>query len=249
MNCDETRQLIHGYVDGELDLVRSLEIEQHLRDCAACAQARDGLQALRDSLHTEGLYYKPTASFKDRIRVSLRQAASVKPTAPRQSWRPLALAAAIAAGVLLMVGLLRVASIRDTEDRIIRDIVTGHARGVVAVHHVDVETSDRHEVKPWLNKRLGYSPDVPDLADKGFTLLGGRLDVVDNRSVGVLVYQRRKHIVDVFFWPLEQGTVSTKSATARGYQLIRWTQGGMVYWAASDLNEEELGQFVQLFQG
>ena len=52
MDCEETRILIHGYVDGELDLVRSLEIEQHLRDCAACSEANQGLQALRDALRT-----------------------------------------------------------------------------------------------------------------------------------------------------------------------------------------------------
>jgi anti-sigma factor RsiW len=249
VNCDETRHLIHGYVDGELDLVRSLEIEQHLRDCAACAQAREGLQALSDSLSAKGLYFKPAASLKDRIRGSLRQAAGAKRAARQRSWRPLALAAAVAAGVLT-VGLLRVASIRATEDRIIQDVVTGHARGVVAVHHVDVETSNRHEVKPWLNDKLGYSPNVPDLAGEGFKLLGGRLDLVDNRTVGVLVYQRRKHLIDVFFWPSEQGpnTEASSATTRRGYQLIRWTQGGMAYWVASDLNEEELRQFVELMR-
>ncbi|MGH9968050.1 MAG: anti-sigma factor family protein [Pyrinomonadaceae bacterium] len=31
-------KLIHAYLDGELDLVRSLDIESHLHDCQTCAQ-------------------------------------------------------------------------------------------------------------------------------------------------------------------------------------------------------------------
>ena len=187
MTCDEMRRLIHGYVDGELDLVRSLEIEEHLRGCAACAQARDGLQALRDSLSAEALYYQPAASLQERIRGSLRPAAGRRVVRRTRSWRPLALAAAVAAGVLLTVGLLGHLSSRAREDRIVQEVVTSHARNVLAVHHVDVETSNRHVVKPWLNDKLGYSPRLADRADQEFLLLGGRLDFVDKRTVGVLV--------------------------------------------------------------
>jgi len=31
MNCKDAQNLINGYVDGELDLVRNLEIEHHLQ--------------------------------------------------------------------------------------------------------------------------------------------------------------------------------------------------------------------------
>ena len=36
MSCRETQELLHGYVDGQLDLVRSLEMERHFRECPAC---------------------------------------------------------------------------------------------------------------------------------------------------------------------------------------------------------------------
>ena len=39
MICREVQELIHGYVDGELDLVRNLEMERHLHECASCAGA------------------------------------------------------------------------------------------------------------------------------------------------------------------------------------------------------------------
>jgi anti-sigma factor RsiW len=38
MNCKDAQNLINGYVDGELDLVRNLEIEHHIQECALCTQ-------------------------------------------------------------------------------------------------------------------------------------------------------------------------------------------------------------------
>src|SRR5437879_13902042 len=51
-SCRDVQELIHGYVDGELDLVRNLEMERHLHECAACA----GLEvAYRSEEHTSEL--------------------------------------------------------------------------------------------------------------------------------------------------------------------------------------------------
>jgi anti-sigma factor RsiW len=243
VNCAETRHWLHGYADGELDLARSLEIEQHLRDCADCARAHAGVQALRGALSAPALYYRPASSLRDRVRDSLRQTAAARPARRKRSWRPLALAAAVAAGVLLTVGLLRQATTRAT----IRDIVSSHARAVLAETRVDMASTDQHTVKPWLNDKLGYSPNVPDLKAQGFNLIGGRLDFIDQRTVGVIVYGRRKHIIDVYFWPSDQGIESApRKTTQQGYHLIHWTNAGMTYWVVSDLNEAELGQFAEL---
>ena len=39
VRCQETQDLIHGYVDGELDLVRSIEIDRHIEGCELCSRA------------------------------------------------------------------------------------------------------------------------------------------------------------------------------------------------------------------
>ena len=73
MNCAEARQLLHGYADGELDLVRSLEVEEHLRECSGCAEALGQQQALRSALRQEALYHRAPAHLAGRLRATLRQ--------------------------------------------------------------------------------------------------------------------------------------------------------------------------------
>src|SRR6516225_4307226 len=101
VNCEQTRNLIHGYVDGELDLVRSLEIEQHLHECAACSEAHEGLQSLRASLRAGALYLTSPPSLKRRIQASLRKVDGTKSWTRMAPGRILAIAASVAAAVLL----------------------------------------------------------------------------------------------------------------------------------------------------
>ena len=85
---------------------------------------------------------------------------------------------------------------------------------------------------------------------EGFPLIGGRLDYLENRPVAALVYQRRKHFINLFIWPSSPGDeAGPKKATRQGFHILQWTRSGMTFWAVSDLNEEELQEFVRLIQG
>ena len=43
------RNLLHAYLDDELDLVRSMELEDHLAECGDCAHEIASYRALRVS--------------------------------------------------------------------------------------------------------------------------------------------------------------------------------------------------------
>ena len=131
-----------------------------------------------------------------------------------------------------------------------REVLTSHLRSLMPGHLMDVVSTDQHTVKPWFAGRIDFSPPVSDFAADGYRLIGGRLDYLDRRPVAALVYQRRKHIVNVFVWPAADGSQSAVESTAHdGYNLLHWRRGGMNYWMVSDLNAQEMGVFAGLLRG
>lgn len=253
MNCQDTRDLLHGYLDGELDLVRHLEIERHLSECAACSELYGGQRELRAAIRGRSPYIRAPEGLRERVQQAARQEAGetvrarVIPWPARRRW--LTAAASIAAAVILAVAL-RPALFRTVPaDALEQQLLASHVRSLMASHLTDVASSDQHTVKPWFNGKLDFSPPVKDLAAQGFRLAGGRLDYLDNRPVAALVYQRRQHLINLFLWPAAGGSrAAGRAATRQGYHMLHWTQSGMNYWAVSDLNVAELEQFARLIQ-
>jgi len=150
---------------------------------------------------------------------------------------------AIVSGTWLFTSLQRHVSFGSIE----REVVSSHIRSLMANHLTDVASTDQHTVKPWFNGKLDFSPPVSDLATSGYPLIGGRLDYLRGRPVAALVYQRRKHLINVFAWPDEGvADAETPPRTQQGYHIIHETHGGMAYWIVSDLNSDELSSFGKL---
>ena len=249
MSCQKAQELIHGYLDGELDLVRSLEVEQHMHECKICARAYHSQTTLRSSLQHDSLYYPTPGNLKKRIQLSLRKEAKSQVTRRAFGWRWLTVGAPLA--FMLLIGLVvwRLVPIRPSGDELLaRELVSDHVRSLQMPGHLtDVLSSDQHTVKPWFDGKVDFAPPVKDFTSQDFRLYGGRLEYLNNRTVATLIYQRRLHYINLFVWPVEQaGSTGEVTIQRQGYNLIHWTSSGMNYWAISDLNSVELHEFARL---
>src|SRR5262245_50290308 len=86
LSCHETRELIHGYVDGELDLAKCLEIEAHLNDCPNCTQAYKGIRSLGSAIGDSSLRFQPAENFENRLRSVLRKESETDPRSLKFRW-------------------------------------------------------------------------------------------------------------------------------------------------------------------
>jgi anti-sigma factor RsiW len=250
VNCEEIADLLHPFADGELDLVRCLAVERHLQACPACAAAVKELQALRGALAGPALYHRAPAALRDRVRASLRPASRTRAATRPFPWRPLAIAASLAFVAALTWATLRELSQPSADERVAQQVVASHVRSLMLPgRDVDVASSNQHTVKPWFNGLVTFSPPVKKLDGAGFELVGGRLDYLDRQKVAALVYKRRGHVINLFVWPAaDRSARPPQTLTVQGYHVLHWSDGDLTYWAASDLNEAELREFVELIR-
>jgi anti-sigma factor RsiW len=251
MNCTECETLLHALIDGELDAFHARDVEAHVMACAGCAEKLKTFRAMCEAMTSADLKFAAPASLRNRIEAAL-PSPSAEIIAPRKFFQwarrsffggfamGSALSAAIAA--TLVVGVFRI----DQNQQVADEVVSAHIRSLQAGHLMDVETSDQHTVKPWFDGRLDLAPPVIDLTAEGFTLLGGRLDYIDGEAVGSIVYQRRKHLINLFVAQrLGAKHAGALSESIQGYNVRHWSEQGLDFWAVSDLAGDELGEFVQ----
>jgi anti-sigma factor RsiW len=245
MTCDEAEILLHALIDGELDAGHAREVEDHIATCPRCAAQLQAYRDMSKAVAGANLRYAAPPELRRRIEAALPQA---RVPNRRGVLRGFAMGSAISA--IAATGLFAVILRNDDEQRIQSEVVSAHLRSLQAGHLTDVLSTDQHTVKPWFNGKLDVAPPVVDLTAQGFTLIGGRLDYVDARPIGAIVYRRRSHVINLFV----AQTASTERRAAKiealqGFNIRRWSERGLNYWAVSDLAADELAEFGEKFEG
>jgi anti-sigma factor RsiW len=249
MDCEQAKILIDAYIDNELDVANSLEVERHIRDCKSCSAGYKNYLVIQSVFKDENMYFSPPPDLKKKITAKIKSSEKKQLSFKTNmfGWRGAAAVFALAAVVLLIIILYR--SPASPEEQITEQIVNNHMRSLMPNHLTDVQNSDQHTVKPWFSGKLDFSPPVADLSSQGFTLVGGRLDYVSGQPVAAIVYQRKSHYINLFFWFSDNtNDITKKASVTRGYNLIHWTNGNRNYWAVSDINLTELDEFANKIQ-
>jgi anti-sigma factor RsiW len=240
--------LVHAYLDGELDPANALSVAQQMSQQPALAAEAERVKELQKLIHDRLPREAAPPGLRTRIVSSIdtakRQAAVASWT---QSWRTLAASIAVTAMVASTSTWLVVDS-QQQPTLVAQALISDHIRAMMAPQPVDVLSSDRHTVKPWFNGRIASSPRVVDLAGEDFALVGGRMDVVGRTPVSTLVYRRAKHLISLTAVPMDGKIALGGPSNIDGYNIVRWTENGMSYWAISDLEANELETFSRLFR-
>ena len=256
--CLDWADRLQSFVDGELDSLHSLEVERHLEDCAACREELAQIRQVRQRVgQTQVRFAMPDAARAGVMAALAQEQARDLPLAKVQAtpatgslldrgwdylrrWVAVPSFAALAAAVFLSFNPLRGDDLQD-------EILASHIRSMLAAHLVDVQTSDRHTVRPWFNGKIDFSPPVVDLVAQGYPLVGGRVDYFGGRVVAALVFRRNNHVINLFISPDSDRFSHPVASNLDGYNFTKWSAGGLTFWAVSDATASEVSDFHALF--
>lgn len=237
---------LEAYLDGELSAAESAAFDAHAAGCSACRQQIERQLRLRARLRAD--LARPAAgdALRQRILSSLPQdqRKSNVVSLPRRQWLAMAAAASVAA-ILASSATFYVVR-PGAEDDWQQAILASHLRATLSGHVIDVASSDRHTVKPWFGGKTKVAPIVLDLADVGYPLIGGRLDIPQKDALPVLVYKAGPHVVSVFVTAAD-GAASPEITKMDGFSILSWSADGLSYSAVSDADSAELQAFQRAF--
>jgi anti-sigma factor RsiW len=243
-----------AYFDRELDSPGAADIERHAHHCGKCCKLLEDLKQMRCALRRELIYMSIPAAMKVRVIRALSQeyGFGMTPAYPRElrAWRaPPFCQSAFAgiAGVALAASLTFLVAAQPLGSALPGDLLSAHVRSLMSEHLIDVVSTNRHTVKPWFSSHADVSPAVADFELQGYKLMGGRADYFHHQRVAVVVYQHGSHVINVFSWDRNRGTLPNNT-TRDDYHLAFWVSGDLAYCAVSDTGWDELLGLAKLIQ-
>lgn len=241
--CVDQELLLGGLVDGELDAANTAMVEAHVTRCEGCREELERLHALRNLLRGESIRHDAPDSLRQRILGLPELSQKRSDTRYRlPGWLAPGVVGALAASLAMVTFVSPV----QQQSALDGQIISSHVRSLQPGHLTDVQTTNQHIVKPWFNGKIDFAPPVPELADQGFPLAGGRLDSVNGKTVAAVVYHRRLHTVNLFVWPGK--ALSNRTSVENGFALAEWSEDGLNFAAVSDIPAQELRQFEALYR-
>lgn len=238
---------LQAYVDGRLDAVRHVAVEQYLAHSpndagriAAYARQREALRAALEEDDAQPL--PPELNLARLVEDRLRRR--------RAPWQ-------IAAGLLLVLGIgaaggwLLGRPGNAGRDAVAMALLENQAVATHTVYTADprrpveLGAADKDHMSAWLSNRLRRHVVPPDLSGLGYSLVGGRLLATEHGGAAALfVYEDASGTrLSVLMRPMALDLRATRTEMRRGdVNLCAWIAKGMGYAVTAALPDRDLDQ-------
>lgn len=224
---------LHAYADGRLTPSRRAEVEAWLADDAGLAATVAHYHAQNEALHAlyDPLLERPLPAGLDQLALQRRRRAALVPAIGRVA-AVLALMAASAAGGWFARPLPAVPVAATAEQAFANAGLSAHRVYAAEVRHaVEVPVSEEDHLKRWLSKRLAAPLNIPDLAQQGYTLMGGRLLPAGGLPAAHFLYETESgERLTLYIQPNDDGQATAfRFADENGVSAVFWREGRLAY--------------------
>jgi anti-sigma factor RsiW len=248
MACEVWREKLDLYADGELAPAEAAALGAHMRTCADCAADALARVQLKRSVAIAGNRYQASAALRAKITGSI----AAKPQRhPNWWWKVVALPA-LAVLIISVAVNLYVQAEKARRERTSSELIDLHVGLLASATPFDVISTDRHTVKPWFQGKVPFTFNLPELQGSAFTLLGGRVNYLEQTPGAHLVYQLRKHEISVFIFQ-DRGTKAISmppgSVHSLSFNMESWTQDGLRYFVVGDVEARDIEALSSLLHG
>jgi len=252
MLCPDSLR-VQAYFDGEADAVTAADIERHMERCDECRTLHRGLEQLRTVLRRDLPHTQIPPALRARVMRALDKQSSIgtlqRPGRPSSRTRPFWIGATSGLGMAAVAASLAFLLLSpQLTTPMVDQVLDAHVNSLLSTHLIDVESTDKHTVKPWFAGHTDVSPLVADFEPQGYKLVGGRVDYLEHQRAAVVVYRHGAHVINLFSWAATQRSLPVK-LTRNGYHFVFWKAGDLQYCAVSDTRWDELLGLVRLLQG
>lgn len=248
MDCRDAERFGELELDGELEPHDGSALNDHLSTCPRCREvhrARSAcLSQVREKLRLGAAADTTPPGLRTRIVARVASADRVESPA----WGR-AVSVALAASMIVVLSW----GSATGPDLIPDESISRH--GVNLPPEVRAELGDGRPVHRFLAANLGYPVQVPrfDGRNPGVKLVGARLSSFDEREAAYVMYDHRGAKLSLFAYPkpdrvappqgfeeVRAGERTLLVGKRRGYNLVAWEEGALVYLLVSDVDPREL---------
>ena len=262
LSCADCKRYLEPFLDQALEVKESLDVEQHLIGCPACADRVDAERSFRQFIRQQAT--TPSLSMPDKRRIVLQAISSSQPRvrtgAVRQTFQMrdffLGLTTAAALLLLLFKPYFSSSQSDDMMHKFANEASLTY--GTYMVHRVPPEfvNGDDKIVSKWLNTNMGFRLKMPCITDRETKLLGSRLCRLLDRKSATMIYERNGTNLLLFAFKdghlkmPEKYKVKTPGPelyirTISGRPVAMWNYGGMTYSMVGDIDPDDLVQVAK----